>query len=153
MRGNFERALKHLFEAEGYLSNNKDDRGGETIFGIASKWHPQAVQKMHNASKEEAMKIAADIYRTEYWNAVGCDSLVYPLDIYAFDAAVNQGVSAAKTMLRQCKNAGEFLALRAQRYRNLAATDPKQDKFLEGWMNRLAALREAYGSTKEEGYA
>ena len=56
----------------------------------------------------------------------------------AFDAAVNQGVAWTRKALQDSNNDPQtFLQLRAQRYQDIAAANPSQEKFLQGWLNRL----------------
>lgn len=38
---NFERAVSKTFELEGFYSDHKYDPGGQTMYGISSKWNPE----------------------------------------------------------------------------------------------------------------
>ena len=98
MTDNFDRAFKIVTskEIEGNYSDDPRDPGGETIHGITKRYHPEAwANGLPTIERERA------IYRTEYWDAVQADSLPWPLCLYVFDAAVNQGVSAAARMLQR----------------------------------------------------
>lgn len=99
---------------------------------------------------------AKEIYRKDYWELVSADKLPYPLSGLVFDAAVNQGVDAARKMLQraarttqdgilgpntlraisameQTELCADFMAARGLRYigtRNF-------DKYGYGWFGRL----------------
>ena len=108
------------------------------------------------------------IYKGRYWDAVEGDALPYPLDIVMFDSAVNLGIGSAVILLRLAMGlpvtpanmratmatvneignratfvAHKLLALRRTRYRNIAAKNPQDEKFLRGWEARVDNLEAA----------
>lgn len=87
MRDNFQTCLDHVLRHEGGYVNHPNDPGGETNFGISKRSYP------NENIKGMTKKRAGEIYRRDYWNAVRGDDLPYGLDLVAFDAAVNSGVS------------------------------------------------------------
>jgi len=128
-------AIERLLAREGGYSDNAADRGGKTNFGISSKAYPNLdVSKL---TREQA----ADIYKRDYWDAIGADQLDPAVREIAFDAAVNHGVGTARKMLAESGgDPQKMLALRQRLYDNLAANDPSQRQFSAGWRNRLAVL-------------
>lgn len=99
-----EQALEHVFAEEGGWSDHPDDPGGKTNMGITLRTLKRAVRQdiIADLGTEETWKDrlktltraeATEIYRVLYWEAAACDQLPDGLDLLAFDAAVNQGVS------------------------------------------------------------
>ena len=81
----FEDALKFVLKWEGGYSNDPNDPGGETKFGISKRSYPNL------DIKNLTLKQAKEIYFQNYWLKAGCDKLTSPLDIIVFDTAVNMG--------------------------------------------------------------
>lgn len=147
MKETFEKALKFVLKWEGGYSNNPNDPGGLTIYGISQRSYPNEVAKMNElwkqGKKQEALNIAKEIYRKNYWNKIKGDELPYPLDFVAFDTAVNMGVGACQRLLSQANGDWkQLLFLRLLRYIRLATANPKLAIFLQGWANRVADLNE-----------
>jgi lysozyme family protein len=150
---NFNLAFTKIVALEGGYSDDPRDPGGKTRYGIT-----EAVARANGYVGEMhrlPLDTAKAIYRTNYWEACRCDSLPWPLALYVFDAAVNQGVSTAIKMLQRALDtvqdghigpqtlslaaksgewhASRFLAIRALRY-----TSTKNfDVFGAGWFTRL----------------
>ena len=63
---NFQKALKEALGIEGGYSDNKDDNGGKTNFGITKRLAVAYGYKglMKDLSKETAI----DIYKKEFWD-------------------------------------------------------------------------------------
>jgi len=144
----FHRAVQIVLEHEAGYVDHPDDPGGETNFGISKSRYPQLDIK--NLTKKDAV----DIYRRDFWDACRCDEINWPLNLYLFDSAVNQGVSKAITVLQvairvkvdgvlgpktiEAANAStdigtDFMAERALSYSRLALFGV----FGRGWMRRL----------------
>ncbi|MBF0560364.1 MAG: hypothetical protein HQL08_16480, partial [Nitrospirae bacterium] len=69
-------------------------------------------------------------------------SLPYPLSLVHFDTYVNSPAAAVKLLKKSGGNTGAYLSMRAQRYTRLAELRPERyAKYLKGWMNRVADLR------------
>ena len=134
----FETALQFTLKWEGGLSNDKDDPGGKTNYGITqetfNRYFPG--RDVSTISLPEA----ATIYRNGYWVASGCESLPIALAVVVFDSAVNCGVSRAKKWLEQTQDPKEIIRLRREYYYRIASTNPKLKKFIKGWVNRLNDL-------------
>lgn len=135
---NFDMAFKFAMLFEGYKSEDPDDSGGRTIYGISAKSHPQTVAALWGLPKEEALIQAKEFYRTEYWLASGCDTLPWPEDVVVFDAAVNMGISRAMQFKVASKSPFDFLMRRISFY--IAISAGKNIKFLRGWIRRVLEL-------------
>lgn len=85
----FEKALEFVFAHEGCFSDDPDDSGGLTRWGISQKNHPDV--DIRNLTREQA----TTIYQNEYWNAGKCNDMPSSLAFVVFDMAVNQGVGVA----------------------------------------------------------
>lgn len=141
----FEEAAKHVLQSEGGWVNDPDDAGGETKFGISKRAHP----KVDIASLTE--QDALNIYRQEYWNAVGAEGLPEHMRLAVFDAAVNQGVPWTKGALSRLSDKSDlnaFLDMRVARYNAIVAQKPKQKKFIRGWLRRVDRLRPQKGPVR-----
>lgn len=128
----FETEVEKILQREGGYVNNPSDRGGETNFGISKRANPDV--DVASLTREAAV----ELYRERYWKAINADALPENIRSTAFDAAVNQGVGWVQSALR--KSGGDpaaFDALRREHYETLAANDPSQRQFLQGWLNRL----------------
>ena len=151
----FDQAFDWVVGAEGKYSNDPDDPGGETNWGISKRAYPNLDIK--NLDKEEAKKI----YYQDYWVLSRAEVLPEKLAIAVFDCAVNQGWHTCALMLQQAAGVvmdgkigpitlaklkrddilERFLAARAIRY----SETRNFDKFGYGWMNRLFNLHKFLG--------
>ena len=152
----FEDALTVVLGQEKGYVNDPVDPGGATNFGIT-----QAVARAHGYQgdmQDFTQDAASAIYRSDYWNACKCDSLAWPLSLYVFDCAVNQGPGTAIRVLQHSLGtvedgiigsmtlqlaakytpwtAARFMALRAIRY--MASPEFSHDG--EGWLTRLFSV-------------
>jgi len=151
----FDKAFGIVVGVEDGYVNDPHDPGGETKYGISKRSYP------HLDIKALDLEDAKHIYHADYWNRCKCSQIPWPLSLYVFDAAVNQGEKGtAQRMLQYalgckedgvigpktlaaCRRAtrwhrGKFLARRAVRY-----TGTKNaHKYLEGWLIRLFTVTE-----------
>ena len=160
MKENFDKALKFVLESEGGYSDNKNDPGGETKYGISKRSHPD--EDIKNLSLERA----GEIYHERYWDAVKGDDLPAGVDYVAFDSAVNHGPQNAGIFLQRAVNRlklvlrvdgiigpvtiqnvlgrdrqnliTDILRERDIFYRKIVAQDPSQEVFFNGWLVRLS---------------
>jgi hypothetical protein len=137
----FPRAITFVLSHEGgYTSGSDGDPGGETKWGISKRSHPN--EDIKNLTVERAK----EIYLEEYWKPIA-DTLPFPCDVVAFDAAVNQGMSFAKSMVFECgKDEIAMLFYRLKKYSAIVAGRPASLKYLRGWVNRIVQL---YDTIKE----
>lgn len=152
----FEDALAFVFKWEGGESNDQDDAGGHTKYGISQKAYPHL--NISALTRDQA----AEIYRTDYWDRIKAEQLPPILRLAAFDAAVNTGIKRSAKLLQSAlkvrqdgaigpvtlqaaQNAEQtalinMLARRAMFYVGLVAKKPKYSKYLFGWFRRLFDL-------------
>jgi lysozyme family protein len=165
----FEEALGIILEVEGGFVNDPDDRGGATNMGVTQGTYDawltakgQTTSPVRNITNEEV----AAIYKERYWDAVGADTLPWPVSLVMFDMAVNHGVAGANRILQDALQvetdgivgpitrgemmhtrpdslANEVLWSRVEKYRRLSVGTQK--KFLPGWLWRIAHLRRSGG--------
>lgn len=165
----FEKALKFVLQWEGGYANHPADKGGETNKGITwTTYHAYRKSKKLPIRSVRLIEYneVADIYYSMYWLASGCNLLPEFLALCHFDWAVNHGVKGAIKTLQQLvgtaadgvigsntksalanalKNQGEkalcasYCLARENSYRRWGVGD--QRVFLQGWLNRLAAVR------------
>lgn len=126
-------AFQIVVGLEGGYVNDPKDPGGETKWGISKRAYPTLDIK--NLTLEQAQQI----YLTDYWDRCGCDLMPWDRALCVFDCAVNQGVSAAKSMYILAHSTGDFMAERAARY----AANPNFPIYGKGWMNRLFKVFQA----------
>lgn len=146
----FNHAFDVVIASEGGHTNDQNDPGGETKYGICKRDYP------HLDIQSLTIEDAKSIYRRDYWELAKCDLYPSPLDLCMFDAAVNQGVTTAIKLLQKALNVPQdgiigpvtkrkitttdiheltsiFMADRALRYtgtRNF-------DRYGRGWLKRL----------------
>tara|TARA_R110000868_G_scaffold117122_1_gene311195 strand:- start:8213 stop:13447 length:5235 start_codon:yes stop_codon:yes gene_type:complete len=141
---NFEHALDFVLPREGGYNKVKGDRGGATNYGIThnvySTFRGQPVTE--DAIRDMPIEHAREIYKKNYWDAIGADKLDTKSAVVAFDAAVNQGPSFAKSLIAKTDgDVKQMLDIREQRYNDLVKKNPSKKKFKAGWDNRMTDLR------------
>lgn len=95
---NFERAISFTLMWEGGYTNNPNDAGGETNFGISKRSYPNL--DIANLTQDDAKKI----YYFDYWVECRCHVLPFPLSICILDMAVHAGPSKAIKNLQSVLN-------------------------------------------------
>ncbi len=99
--------LRETLGFEGGYSNNPDDRGGETNFGITAGTYAKAKSLglvVGKSVRDLTRYEAARIYHDLYWKACKADLMPEPLDLLVFDAAVNHGVGGSGRLLQKSLN-------------------------------------------------
>ncbi len=140
--GNFERCLAVTLKWEGGYCNNPDDPGGPTMRGIIQREYDAWRRKQGKRARpvrQVAEDELRDIYRSEYWDAMGCDELCAGLDLCAFDAAVNSGVARARAWTAESKEIDAFCDLRLAFLQRLGRL---WRVFGTGWRRRVAGIRD-----------
>lgn len=92
----FDYALNLVLKHEGGYVNDPADPGGETIYGISRRHHPEAW-----ATGRPSKAQASLIYRRDYWDRLRCDELPAPVAVLLFDTAVNCGCKRAVQLLQR----------------------------------------------------
>ena len=136
MKENFEKAFLWTVGAEGKPTDDPDDPGGFTIWGLAKRYHPEI-------DANTTIDYAKQVYRNEYWDAVGCDDLPAGIDMAAFDCAVNPGTGVALGLLKKTQSWQDFMVWRLKYYSELVRKNPEKIKYFRGWVNRVLNLWDA----------
>lgn len=177
MRDDFEPSLRHVLADEGGWSDDPDDDGGPTMYGVTQppydEWrtrHGLPTQPVQAITRDEARSVYLDLF----WTPAGGDVLPPPLDLVVFDAAVQHGPAEAVRMLQGALGVPQdggigpvtlgalagrdaaavarlVLDKREALYRWLAANKPGKAKFLHGWLNRIGRLRSALPAVVSSG--
>ena len=149
----FQQIMRYRTQGnEGGYSNNSNDRGGETQYGISSRWYPD--EDIPNLTRERANAL---LYR-DYWLAPHINQLPDEFADIVFDNSVVQGQPSAIRNLQRAlgiqvdgiigpdtlnaiSNADEnvrrnFIREVHRRNQNIVEQDPTQRVFLNGWTNR-----------------
>lgn len=103
----FDECFKLVLDSEGGYSDNTDDKGGKTNWGITEATLSAAFKVgivSHNNIKDLTVEEAKTIYKVNYWDKCKCDDLPKPLDLYVFDTAVNCGVGTSAKFLQEVIN-------------------------------------------------
>ena len=156
----FEKAFQYVIRNEGGYVFDKNDPGGETKFGITKKSYPAL--NIRDLTLEDAKKIYyRDFWQKGKFEEISDDLIV----IQVFDLSVNLGIRSAVIVLQRAlrsvgKNVQEdglmgsqtllattdseprclLAAIKSEAagyYRQIAAKNPNQQKFLKGWLNRV----------------
>lgn len=161
----FDEAVAFTLKWEGDLSDDKDDPGGLTRYGISHKAHPEI--DIANLTIEQAK----EIYYHSYWLAGSCDDLPKKTAIAHFDACVNCGIARATKFLQKALRvtedgvfgpvthktaiksddtelARECIEYRKMFYEILASKHQHLHIFLNGWLNRVRDLEMYVGVNK-----
>ena len=114
-------AYPRMKAAENVYSNDPDDAGGETVWGIARTRNPHwegwalvdELREQHPDHDEfvraleesaEVDQAACEFYRTEYWQKMGCHEMPPALALEVFDCGMNCGMSTAVGFLQRSLN-------------------------------------------------
>jgi lysozyme family protein len=111
----FEIAMSFVLPHEGGYSNDPNDPGGETKYGISKRAFPN----LDIANLTEAQ--ARDIYRQKYWDKLWLGQVPPAVALVVMDTAVNTGLPTASLLLQKAFNA-------------LALDQPLQE---DGWLGPL----------------
>jgi hypothetical protein len=100
---NFDKCVDVILKWEGGFTNDPQDPGGATNWGITigelKIWRdpkPVTIGDVQSLKKDEAI----EIFRTNYWNKMRCDDLAPGVDLVVFDFGVNAGIGRAARMLQ-----------------------------------------------------
>ncbi len=92
---NFLTAINRVLGHEGGYSNDPNDPGGETKWGISKRTYPELDIK--NLTREEAVAI----YNVDFWIPARIASLPNSVAFQAMDFAVNSGIPVAIAALQR----------------------------------------------------
>ena len=91
---NFLRSVRGVLEDEGVFSDDPNDSGGLTKYGISQAAYPNI--DIRTLTKETAVIF----YHRDYWMPLRCWTYFGPVAMGVFDAAVNQGQGDAPKFLQ-----------------------------------------------------
>jgi lysozyme family protein len=89
MKLSWDNAFNRLMGHEGGYTNDPNDPGGETNWGISKRSYPYLDIK--NLTREDARLI----YHRDFWNMINADKLFDGVAFQLFDFAVNSGINTA----------------------------------------------------------
>lgn len=90
----FEKFWVYLINVEDPDGKHNVDEGGETVYGISRKWHPD---EPWPPTPERAKEIAYH----DYWQVLQCDALPPDIAFYLADTSFNQGQGYAVCLFQQ----------------------------------------------------
>ena len=135
MRISFDKAFVLTIGLEGKSTDDPNDPGGFTIWGLSQRYNPEV-----NANT--TLEQAKALYLQKYWIPAGCDDVPYPLDICLFDSQVNPqndpklpGGGNKEILLQKPENWQEYLLLRMVRY-----MENSKDVYVKGHIFRALKL-------------
>lgn len=158
----FDNAFNITLKLEGGLTNDVNDKGGLTKYGISQRSYPN--EDIRNLTIERSKFL----YERDFWKAVLCDKIKdESVACHVFDIAVNCGTGGAGKVIQKAINNikgkntvvvdgsigqktidalnsitdihllnKKIAVYRARRYATICINDPKQLDFLEGWLVR-----------------
>jgi len=155
----FDRAIQYVLDNEGGFSDDPNDHGGATRYGVTQSEAARHGFDVHTLTVDQAKSI----YRTDYWHYDGVADQNIATKL--LDMAVNMGdVTTVKIVQGICGvpkdgvigpatlaaiNTSSKLTLDAlrsacvRRYARIVAADPTQSVFLVGWMERALKVPSA----------
>jgi lysozyme family protein len=150
-----ETILDDIIRREGDSSNDPNDHGGRTKFGISETSNPEAWADGHVTEAE-----AREIYTRKYVKGPGFDKIADPLlQAQLVDFGVNSGPQLAIMKLQECVGAdvdgilgpqtlhllegiyspginNRLVSARIKMIGRIVTKNPSQLKWLNGWINR-----------------
>lgn len=148
----FDTAFNRLMGNEGGYSNNPDDPGGETNWGISKRSYPDL--DIRNLTREQAK----EIYKVDFWNRIHADQMYDGVAFQALDFAINSSIETAVRKLQHAvgvaddghwgpvtqaaaaamTESDEIMLLNAERL-DFMTRLTKWPSFGRGWARRIAA--------------
>lgn len=153
----------------GTVTNIPGDRGGLTRFGLSAKFHPELVtQGFYEMAPDKALELADSAYEVCYERPLFLDKIEsQPVANALLSFAVNEGNDEAiKLLQKACIGCGQAVSIDGKFglgtleavnnsnptrllylyclyeemfYRQLVQSNPEEQKFLDGWLNRVKA--------------
>lgn len=123
----FAAAFALVVAVEGGYSNDPNDPGQETKYGISKRAYPN--EDIPNLTLDRAQFL----YQRDYWDKLNCDGMSWELALITFDCAVNSGIGTVRAIQLKSQDATQFMAERGVHYAAL----PTFSVYGRGWMRRL----------------
>ena len=163
MDDRFEKIFDYLLKVEGGYSDDKNDKGGKTKYGIIEE---EARDFEYKGNMQDlTIDFAKNIYLKKYYLGNKLDKITDDrVALSIFDWAVNSGGRGIKKAQIVANKFGanlvidriignktleainaidpetflkEYHEMQRAFYKNLAARDSSQEGFLKGWLNRV----------------
>ena len=163
---NFWDYVPILKEVEGGYANTEDDSGGETVCGITQTAY-QSIYGQNADVKNMTVEEWGYIMKTNYWDKLRCDEINHQtVANLVADWGINSGTGTAakkitallgldanlylkdqaieainnKIKTEESTFINEIAEARKKFYRKIVEDDPTQEKFLQGWLNRIDTI-------------
>lgn len=159
----FDLIFKYILKVEGSYSNDKNDKGGETKYGVIKE--EARKNGYYGNMKDLPLSFAKEIFKKKYYNkyflneikddrialsitdwvinsgAWGLKKAQITLNELGYDLVVdgkfgNKTIGALNTV-DPIKFLEVYHKNQRQFYRNIVAYNPTQRGFLQGWLNRV----------------
>ncbi len=136
-----------VLKEEGGYGDDPSDSGGPTNFGVTLGDYRRYIDSSGSAIDVKNMTKAQAkiIYKTRYWDALGCDDLPSGVDYTCFDYGVNSGLQRPRKALQKfklLKDTKLIDAINDERTVFLKSiAGGKNAKFLRGWLSRVSRVR------------
>lgn len=161
MSDRFLKFFGHLVPDEGTYSDDPDDSGGRTIFGISEASFPNQFLVCYNLyqtqGKEKSLAYAQQFYAANFYKPIYDQIHDERVAFKVYDLGINEGCVTAIKLLQEaigCDSDGifgqntlsmvnskdcyqDYLNEAEKHYRDIVGKNPKDKKFLNGWLNRL----------------
>ena len=155
---NFENVMKYVFKSEGGFVDDPLDRGGKTNYGVTQNtynvWRKKNGYLPNKDVKYITKNEAKQLYYDEYWKASGAaDKKDLRAAYELFDTAIIAGPYNAKQMDEKSKgDIYKFLDERKIFHEKDIMKHPSQERFREGWMNRIKDMQDNMDDMINKGY-
>ncbi len=147
----FQTAFNRVISSEGNYTNDPNDPGGETKFGISKRSYPNLI------ISQLTLEDAFNIYKRDFWNRIDADNLPGSVSYQLFDFAVNSGIETAIRYFQRSLNVADdgffgpisrdavkaftesemIMNLNAERL-NFMTRLKNWDSFSKGWARRIS---------------
>lgn len=108
MNYTFDTEVEKVFLREGYRSDDPDDPGRLTIWGISHRSFPDDVRAMDQMGREEAKAYAKGIYKANFWDRCGAEAVIMEecgsTAVQMFDLGITSGNDTAIELLQSALN-------------------------------------------------
>lgn len=160
MTDRFIKFFTQLIKNEGGFSDDKNDSGGATIYGISVNNFPSqysVIHELYQKDKPNALLYAQSFYNANFYKPIYDRIKDEQIAFKLFDLGVNMGmIPPIKMLQRSCGVPDDgifgectlnavnskdcyklFIAEAEKYYVSLVNKNPQNAKFLNGWLNRL----------------
>jgi lysozyme family protein len=137
-----------VLQKEGYWTDDPNDDGQLTIWGVSSSNFPADVAKMKVMSEADALEYAKDFYWNNFWLPMNADNYDELLALVLLDGAINQGVEVMVEWIGGLGNqitADKILCWRLCQYVKTIENKPKDKEYAWPWMQRMAEVYQWHG--------